>query len=283
MLRNLFQPAISLMNHLKYPQKMVLMASIFSLPLAAFMYLLVSDINRGVDFAEEGRLVIQYNQSVMVFFKDVQEHRGMTNALLKGDPSFREKLLVLQPQIDQHIKAIDSLENRYGKKLGTTGGWSKIKKRWQTLQRQLSGMQARESFDAHTSLISDILEHMAYGMDISKLTIDMGIDCFYLMDTMVNGLPLSIEYNGQIRGLGAGAVASRKLTDEDKVRLVVLSGLSRSAIAGVASSMNRVFKENPPLRDQLEPYVKDAVASVHASLKMLDRKVLYARAISIDP
>ena len=52
-MKNLFRPAVSLMNRLKYPRKMGLVALIFSLPLAVFLYLLLSEINRGIEFGEE--------------------------------------------------------------------------------------------------------------------------------------------------------------------------------------------------------------------------------------
>ncbi len=47
-MKKIFAPAVSLMNRLKYPHKMALMALVFSLSLLTFMYMLIIEINADV-------------------------------------------------------------------------------------------------------------------------------------------------------------------------------------------------------------------------------------------
>lgn len=64
-MKKLFGPAISLMDRLRFPQKMVLMAVIFSSALLAFLYLLVSEINVDIAFTEKERSGADYCQAVI--------------------------------------------------------------------------------------------------------------------------------------------------------------------------------------------------------------------------
>ena len=52
-MKKLFNPAISLMNRLKYPQKFVLISLLFVLPLALVMTSLIKEINSRIEFAQK--------------------------------------------------------------------------------------------------------------------------------------------------------------------------------------------------------------------------------------
>jgi phosphoserine phosphatase RsbU/P len=47
------KPAIAIMNNLKYPQKFLLISTIFRLPMVLIMYLLITEINTRVEFANK--------------------------------------------------------------------------------------------------------------------------------------------------------------------------------------------------------------------------------------
>jgi hypothetical protein len=51
--KRLFDPAVELMNHLSYPQKFTLISLLFVLPLALVLFLLVSEIENGIEFARK--------------------------------------------------------------------------------------------------------------------------------------------------------------------------------------------------------------------------------------
>ncbi len=282
-MRKIFRPAMSLMNHLEFSQKMIVMAFLFSLSLFAFMYLLIFEINRGLDFAEKERLGAEYNQSIINSIQHIQQHRGIASAFLSGDVSFKEKLPIKQSQIDDDIQAIDTVDKKLVETLKTTDRWNTLKGKWYILKKQLFSLQAKKSFDIHISLIRNILEFMAFIADESNLTLDPEIDSFYLMDTVVDKLPMATEYAGQIRALGAGAIVPKELTAQEKTHLTILSGLSRSALEGVKSNMDKIFQKNANLKDQLEFQVQNTVNAIHDALDMLDKRVIHAEHIVIEP
>jgi PAS domain S-box-containing protein len=262
---------------------MALVALIFFLPLAILLYLLISEINTGIDNANKEILGLEYNEIIGKLLQDVQKHRGMGNAFLNGDVSFRDKITVKQAQIKNNILEIDRINEKLGSVLKTTEKWNKLKKRWRVLQKTFWDIEAKESFDTHTMLITGLLELMAHVADNSNLTLDPDIDSSYLIDTMVNKLPLASEYAGQIRGMGAGAIVPKTLTVQEKAHLIVLSGLSRSTLEAVENNIAMAFSENPDLNNRLQEYVQDTLEYTQYALEMLDKEVIFSANISLDP
>ena len=76
LMKKLLRPAVILMNRLPYPRKMGLVALVFSLALASFLYLLVSEINVVIDFGSKEILGSKYNRTLTILLQDIQQHRG---------------------------------------------------------------------------------------------------------------------------------------------------------------------------------------------------------------
>ena len=247
------------------------------------MFLLINEINRDTAFAKKEGLGARYNQAIILFLRDLQQHRGMVNAFISGDISFKKELLKMQARIEDDIKAIDGLDKKYGKTITIKNEWQTTKQGWQAIRKNLFSMKARDSFDMHTALIDDTLLLMVRVADISNLTLDPDIDGFYLMDTVVNKLPLVAEYAGLIRGLGAGAIMPGKLAPEEKAHLIVLSGLCRSELERVDSNMRKVFQKNPGLEKMLVPLLRDTDTGIYSALEVLDRRVINTEEINIQP
>jgi PAS domain S-box-containing protein len=282
-MKNLFKPAITLMNRLKFPQKMAVVACIFSLPLAVFLYLLITEINTGIHLAKKEQQGVVFTQYIAKMLKDLQQHRGMSNALLRGDASFKERIKLKSADIKEDIRAIDMADDRFGESLRTTDQWKKLKQQWHQLQSGFMDMDARISFALHANIIKDILTLMTQVADASNLTFDPDIETSYLMISMINTLPRSSEYAGQIRGRGAGAIAQKALSLEEKTRLTVLSGLFNSSLNAVAIDMRKAFDKNTNIKTALEEHLKDTLSTGQSALEMLNSKVIITDKISIEP
>jgi PAS domain S-box-containing protein len=282
-MKSLFKPAIKLMNRLKFPKKMTVMACIFSLPLAVFLFLLITEINTGIHLAEKEQQGVAFTPHVVNLLKDIQQHRGMSNALLRGDDSFKEHIKSISANIKEDIQAIDMADDRFGASLGTTGQWKKLKEQWHQLQSTFKDMDARESFDLHTKIIKDILSLITHVADASNLTFDPDIETSYLMMAMINKLPRSSEYAGQIRGRGAGAIAQKTLSLQEKTHLTVLSGLFNSSLKEVSKDMRKAFDKNAGIKTALEEHLRDTLFTGQSALEILNSKVILADRISIKP
>jgi signal transduction histidine kinase len=275
----LFASAERLMNRLRYPQKMALTAFVIAVPLAVSLYLLVAGINTGVHKAMMETEGVEYNRKIVRFLRDLQQHRGMANAFLRGDRSFGADLQRLEARIEQDASAISNISVA----VGVGQRWQALDRKWLALKSSYRKMQADESFNAHTALIAETLSLMTFVADVSNLTVDPDIDSFYLMDTVINKLPLTAEYLGRIRGLGAGALVPKRLSDRERARLIILSGLVSSTMAEVEDNMSRALEANSGVDGELKSYFGKASSAVNAALGILDEEVIFASRITIGP
>lgn len=289
-MRNLLFPAVTLMNRLKYLQKFFLIGMLFMLPVGLSMYLIVAEIDKEIDFAKKERVGIEYNNGIRKLLEHLQQHRGMANANLNGDASFKEKLLIKQAQIEDDIRDIDQIDQKFGITLKTTEKWHSVKDKWGNLEGEIFDLQPQESFilhntlikenfELHSKIITDILSLFVHVGDTSSLKLDPGHDSYFLMDTMVNKLPLIIEKTGQSRGLGTGIAAKKTLTPEEKVQLIILSGMIQSAMNDVKSHMD--LFEHPRLKILLQPYIQDNLNSTKLFLEVLNNEIIEAKSIQI--
>jgi diguanylate cyclase (GGDEF)-like protein len=290
-MRNLLFPAVTLMNRLKYLQKIFLIGMLFMLPVGLSMYLIVAEIDKEIDFAKKERVGIEYNNGIRKLLEHLQQHRGMANANLNGDASFKEKLLIKQAQIEDDIRNIDQIDQKSGISLKTTEKWHSVKEKWGNLEGGIFDLQPQESFvlhntlikenfELHSIIITDILSLFVHVGDTSSLKLDPGHDSYYLMDTMVNKLPLIIEKTGQSRGLGTGIAAKKTLTPEEKVQLIILSGMIQSAMNDVKSHMD--LFEDPRLQILLQPYIQDNLNATKLFLELLNNEIIDAKSIQIQ-
>lgn len=163
-------PAIALMNQLSFSKKMLLISIAFITPLVITSYFLVSEEMIAINFAEKELTGLEYILPVQQLIQHFPEHRGMTNAYLSGNESFKAKILAKRKQLAEDIQLIDEVDQRFGVQLGTTAQWGKIKSAWGRLEAEAFTGSAKEIFAQHTALIAEVLDLVKLASDNSNLT-----------------------------------------------------------------------------------------------------------------
>ena len=244
---------MNVLNNLKVWQKLALVVVALSAPVALLTYLLVAEMNVAIDFARQEIRGVQSLQPARELLQHLAEHRGMSNAYLNGDGSFREKIAAKQAQLTEDVKAMDAVDAQYGTVLNSSGQWQAIKRDWQNLGAGVLGLVAKESFARHTALIKKLLDLVVHVGVSSNLILDPAPDSYFLMDVAVSRLPVLVEDLGQLRGMSAGIVARRQIADGEKTRLSKLIARSQIMRDGVQDSLDLAFKYNGTLKSLLGP------------------------------
>ncbi|MBI3583784.1 MAG: nitrate- and nitrite sensing domain-containing protein [Nitrospinae bacterium] len=265
---------IAFIDGIKQPQWFSLISLLFVLPFAAVMYYEISAVNERIDFVKKERMGVEYIQSTVRFLQDFQQHRGMSYAYLSGDTSFAESIKRKRIQLEDEIRAIDSVEEKYGKILKTTERWNELREKWRMLEDRNFSLPPQKSFDDHTALIDDILSLILYIRDTSNLILDPFFDSYYMMDTGMNRIPLLTENLGRIRGMGAGVIMKGEITEDEKIRLIILLHTSKSAIDMIEYGLKIISGENPELKPKLENLFHDAISSTNTFLSMMNNRII---------
>jgi len=146
-MNNVLNPAVRLMNRLRYPQKFLLVGLLLIAPLLIVMNQYLATTGTTIAFSAKERVGLEYSAPVMRFLQLLQQHRGLSAA---GANSAWQG-------IEAAMLRIDQVDARLGDTLSISKQWSALKAAWQTLKGRLGGVSGQASFDAQTGYIQDVL------------------------------------------------------------------------------------------------------------------------------
>ncbi|HEC13959.1 MAG TPA: PAS domain-containing protein, partial [Acidiferrobacteraceae bacterium] len=245
----------------------------YKLGLAGLAFLLVTAIlsvnlvlveNEAIDLAKHEIGGVKYLEPVRKILQSLPQHRGMTNAYLNGNAALKSRILQKRQQVDEDLQAITTVDRELGELLGTRAKLQAIIEKWQSLKGQAFGLKAKESFSRHTALLEEVIDLAARVGDSSNLVLDPELDTFYLMDLLVNRVPLLTEKMGQSRGLGAGIISRGQFGDRQMESLSVLQAAAQVTSEGLAHALKRSFSANSTIETRIG-------SQAQAALQSLDR------------
>ncbi len=94
-----FNPAIRLMNRLRFPQKFTLISLLFALPLALLMILLVLNLGARIDVSNQERDGIAYLRALQAFSEQMIQGLLLEEELA-GSPSAEQDVLITRRKMD---------------------------------------------------------------------------------------------------------------------------------------------------------------------------------------
>ena len=275
-------PATALMNQLSCSKKMFLISIAFITPLVFTTYFLVSEQLLSVKFAESELTGVEYIIPVRQLIQHFPEHRGMTNAYLSGNKSFKAKVLAKRQQIANDIALIDEVDQRLGEQLGTTSRWNDIKNTWQRLENEAFNGSAKQVFERHTQLIAEVLELVKQISDSSNLTLDPELGSFYIKEAIVTLLPQVVENLGQARGLSSGLAARQSVSQKESVKLTSLISTVQENVNGLKRGMLALGQVNVSLSNKIDSQVQQTIKGAESYLNFLGSKILNADSMSVQ-
>jgi methyl-accepting chemotaxis protein len=264
------------MKNLKVWQKLAVMGVVFLILFAGITWRMITTINTlKVEFTQREIHGLDYCTPLLALVKDMQQHRGMANAFLNGDTSFKEGLAAKDNDLEKSLKRVDDVDRRLDAVLHTTVKWNEVKAECRDVVNRTLSLSAPDSFQRHTKAIENLMALVAEIDDGSNLALDPVIDSYYLSRVVISTAPELNELLAQARGLGSGLGAGKTATPEQLERLKRWSILIDYQRQKLDESMDKVFQANPGLKSQLDSF-KQAGSSAMQEAAGLARKVAMA-------
>jgi len=275
-------PATILMNKLDCSKKMLLISIAFITPLVITLYLLVSEQMVAVKFAKNEMIGVEYIVPVRRLIQHFPEHRGMTNAYLAGNESFKAKILAKRKQLAEDIRLVDEIDQKLGAKFGTAAQWNRIKNTWSRLETEAFNGSAKDVFSRHTALIAEVLDLVKNISDSSNLTLDPELDSFYIKEAIVNLLPQVVENLGQARGMSSGLAARQEVSNQESIKLTSLVSTVQKNINDLKRGMDVLGQANSNLSNKIGSQVQQTIAGSEGYLNFLTTEILNAKQINVQ-
>lgn len=264
----------SILNNLKIWQKLALVVAALGVPIILLGVLLIKEMNVNIDFTDQEVHGAQYVQQVRELLQHLAEHRGMSNAYLNGDTSFQEKIMSKKEQIKEDIKVLNVIDLAHGSRLESASRWQAIKADWEKLDTDVFNLKPADSFARHTAIIQKLLELIIHVSVTSNLILDPQADSYFLINAVISQLPSMVEDLGKLRGLAAGIVAHRQITDSERIALSKLIARIQVLQDGIRDSLSRAFQHNEAIKPALDAHQNKVMTQIAAFLSLVDQRIL---------
>ena len=277
-------------QHLTEPINLISLLLIFIFPFALVVYQLIAEIDIKIEFTQKEKLGLAYNYPLKNLLVAVIEHRTQVNQYLNGDKSLAPAIATATEKIETAIQNLNAVEKQLSPQFRTSPQWLALKTsingNWQRLKKQKLNLSPTQSWQAHTTLVNDILDLIAHIGDVSNLILDPSLDSYYLMDTVVTQLPLTIENTAQAKDIGAKIAAQQaqqKIADSQKAKLLIIRSLIAPPIQSVERGLQISANANPQVQRQLSTKMRENFKDIKRFIDLLDKDLINANSINLQP
>lgn len=263
-----------------YPQKFMLISFLFAVSILTSVYFMLQAQNTVINFTEKEIKGIHYQQAISKIMINLPKHRSLLKQYLEGDKSLKTDLIALESQISADFTSLVNMDKELEKTLNTTSEDfqereesnvkpEELEKKWNEIAKQAFDLQPETSDKAHISLIEDFTRLINYIGNTTNLKLDSGIETYYLIDAFINKMPLSQILIPQINIIIENISKDKKLSLEDKGKLLELIALLQYSGNETKNSINMSFiqEKNYPIKPELENNIKESLRSYFETLQ----------------
>jgi methyl-accepting chemotaxis protein len=278
------KPAAKLMDKLRFPHKLILMAAVILGPMLLISWLLASALTTNIRAtAQELRGAAALGSLARLQMR-VQDHRGATSLRLRGRDGNAADPAVLAKAVDAEIAAVDGWRTGPGRSFPQLDGrWTAITGAWNALKSQGADADAARSFDEHSRLIKQIADYIAALADASDLTLDSAMTSFALQDLVTAKAPAAMQRIGFLRNYAAThLVTGEALPPLELGQLMAYESALDSAFEPVVTVLQRALAADPQLAAALNSKLSAAVAAEAALRTLIDDRIVHAPVVQTD-
>ncbi len=134
-LHRMLNPAIGLMNRLRFPQKFALISLLFLLPLAFVMLLLIREINSNINLVDRELAGTMYLRAVRNLYQDTLQNQIEVAHFQNGRIS-ADEVRRIRSEIAQDMQVLERAEAQAQGILETGQAFQTLRADWQKLQAQ---------------------------------------------------------------------------------------------------------------------------------------------------
>ena len=274
MLNLIFAPAIVLMNRFSFIGKYIIVFILSGAMVSIFLYNMLSSNYKDITYSKTELNGIPAIKELHKTIRFTQQHRGLSSGYLGGNSELKSKLDNKTSELKDTIKKFESSVER---KFSGSEEWTKLNAAIVELLDKNSSYSQSESLKAHTKVIRSELFLLKNLSSFYGLNLDPEPKSFYLMEMFTMQMPLMLEQQGLLRGIGTGVVAKKEINEAQKVQLLSVMAILQNEMDNYKRSISglAVYLENDKdtagkIKTLSDKYIKD----IEHLLKVVNEQVL---------
>jgi len=280
MKQKIFSPSIALLNRLNYTKKFSLIWLLSMIAIAVVVYSLLVNVDHIIQPSQRELQGVVLIKPISQATQALQLHRGISAALLSGGNRALQDRHAIHKM--EATAAFNTMEGKLPADLSSGKDFQLIKANWERLRKEGLNLSAADNLAAHTLLIEQLLLFEAFVADEYLLTLDPEFPTLYLIDTVVNKLPHTLEHLGQIRAYGASILTRKQITEQQKIDLRVMVSELDNTLGVLDTNLSKATRYNPAIRESLQIVSKNIAGSAHIITNLVASDLLTGR-LSTSP
>jgi len=206
-----------------------------------------------------------------------QQHRGLAALVLGGVTDAEGKRTDKQREADQNYAAMTAtVKNLRNKEIDAA--WATAKQDWESLRDGMANktLTVPQSYEAHTALISKLLAVCDLVADYFGLNLDPDLDTHQLIQAMYYQLPYLSEELGKMRAKGAGLLAMKTATSEDRLMLSAIVARVGDRLNQTVNQYTKAANANSDIRAKLDGTMQDMRGQTRQTMQLATDKIVGA-------
>ena len=254
-------PIKNIMDNINYSVKFAIVAMLVISYSSVLMYRIIVNLDKNITFSEleiRGVRILPHAKELLI---NTQKLRGITATFKGGNrsllPKIKKQTIVLKKKLN-NLKASIEKENLQNIK----PMFLKLEARLLESISSALRKSRLEGFQRYTNIVKSELALMIKIADMSNLIIDPDLDTFYLMDLIVNKLPLITEATGKARGIGSSVLVHRDVNKDTKVKLTVFMATIKENLESINNGLKSAYSYNKGLEQITSKAFKKLSSSI---------------------
>ncbi len=204
-----------------------------------------------------------------------QQHRGLAALVLGGVAAAEGQRQAKQAEADQAYVQVDALVKAM-RDPAVDPIWAQARGDWETLRAGVANksLDVPQSFAAHGALIPQLLKLNDRVGDHFGLSLDPDRDSYQLIQSMYYQLPYLTEELGRTRALGAGLLAKKSATTEERIALSSTIGRVTDRLDQTRTAFDKAIGHNPAIASALGPLMQEANIAAASLTRLAGEQIL---------
>jgi len=273
-----------LLGRLLLWQKFALLGAIAAVLAIAPLTLFIKASNKVTDTVALEVSGLPPIRSVLAVVFQMQQHRGLSGMVLTGGDAEKDRRAAKQHDVEQAVAAFDvAMKNLDIRAIADL--WGEAKGEWSSVADKVSqkSIAARDSFSAHTAVITKLMKIDELLVDHFKLNLDPDADSYNMIYAALMQSPILVESLGQARAKGAARLQEKTITLDDRVAIAVILANARNYGMLFDNSIEKAFAASPILKTRLGDVLQASKESQSKALALAEENILKQEQLSFSP
>lgn len=273
----LVKPGRNLMNHLNYPQKFALISSFFALPTVLLTYLLFSELQSRVDFAQKELQGTQYLRPLRHLLDDTLNAKVASDRV-KDSSKISKQITEFKSETASDFNQLSQLDQKFGSDLKTTDLLRSYQKTNDQFEASEANQNSQTTSATYQQLLSQLEDLWLQVGDQSNLILDPDLDTYYLMDATLLKLPEIQRNLAEIQSISQKESTQEGISPLDQARLIALMSKLKQLNTDLSRKMTVAFNNNPT--GNLRPKLLAPLQQLNQAIEQLTNQM---DALSLNP